>query len=205
MLKNHRRTCSRSVALQLLYAAEITNTSASELLHTNNATMLVDEDHEPVSPDTYALMLLQGIEEHQEEIDTLLNASSQNWALARMPIMDRAILRLAVYEMKFQPDIPLSVSIDEAVELAKQYGGEDESHRFVNGVLGKIALQVQDNATEPASELHTQAEQARGSQGQAQACGSQAPADGELQEQVHEMQAQATRAEKQQAREEGVL
>lgn len=154
MLKNHRRTCSRSVALQLLYAAEITNTSTTNVLQTNNATMLVDEDHEAVSPDAYALTLVQGIEKHQEEIDQLLNASSQNWALGRMPIMDRAILRLAVYEMKFQPDIPLSVSIDEAVELAKQYGGEDESHRFVNGVLGKIALQVQADA-----EKQEQAEQ----------------------------------------------
>ena len=83
------------------------------------------------------------MEEHREEIDDMVDSSSENWAIERMPIMDRSILRIAVYEMMFQEEVPLSVSIDEAVELAKRYGGEDESHRFVNGVLGQIAKRLE--------------------------------------------------------------
>ena len=56
-----------------------------------------------------------------------------------MPVVDRALLRLAVYEIVYVDDVPVSVAINEAVELAKAYGGEDESSRFVNGVLGRIA------------------------------------------------------------------
>lgn len=60
-----------------------------------------------------------------------------------MPVVDRCLLRQTVYEMLFVEDVPISVSINEAVELAKQYGGEDDSHKFVNGVLGKIARQIE--------------------------------------------------------------
>ena len=77
--------------------------------------------------------------EHRDEIDERLVAVSENWAIDRMPVVDRAILRLATYEMLFVDDVPVSVSINEAVELAKAYGGEDDSSRFVNGVLGRIA------------------------------------------------------------------
>ena len=60
-----------------------------------------------------------------------------------MPIMDRSVLRLATYEMLHEDDVPVSVSINEAVDLAKEFGGEDESHRFVNGVLGQIAKRLE--------------------------------------------------------------
>ena len=74
---------------------------------------------------------------------TALTATSENWALARMPIVDRSILRLATYEMMYVDDVPTSVTINEAVELAKDFGGEDESPRFVNGVLGRIARSME--------------------------------------------------------------
>ena len=79
------------------------------------------------------------MQEHQAAIDERLEGASENWALSRMPIVDRSILRLAVYEMFQREDVPVSVSINEAVELAKAFGGEDDSPRFVNGVLGRIA------------------------------------------------------------------
>ena len=83
------------------------------------------------------------MEEHKNEIDDMVDSCSDNWAIGRMPIMDRYILRIAVYEMMFQQELSLSVSIDEAVELAKEFGGEDESHRFVNGVLGQVAKRLE--------------------------------------------------------------
>ncbi len=146
MSRSHHRTWSRRAALQLLYSAEITGQTIADLLQQNNAIVFESEDKEAVSPDEYALVLIRGIEEHQEEIDTMLDSSSDNWSIDRMPIMDRSILRVAVYEMMFQDAIPVSVSIDEAVELAKKYGGEDESHRFVNGVLGQIAKKLEGQA-----------------------------------------------------------
>ena len=69
-----------------------------------------------------------------------------------MPVVDRAILRLAVYEMTYVDEVPVSVTINEAVELAKAYGGEDDSSRFVNGVLGRIAAGIDAEDAEPALE-----------------------------------------------------
>ena len=71
------------------------------------------------------------------EIDTMLNEASEGWKTTRMGKVDLAILRLGVYEMKYDEDIPVKVAINEAVELAKMFGGE-ESSTFVNGVLGKL-------------------------------------------------------------------
>lgn len=92
----------------------------------------------------YALTLVRGIEAHRCAIDDQLVATSENWSLVRMPIVDRSILRLAAYEMMYVDDVPVSVAINEAVELAKDFGGEDESPRFVNGVLGRIAKRLED-------------------------------------------------------------
>ena len=77
---------------------------------------------------------------HVEEIDRLLNDVSKGWKTARMNKVDLTILRLAVYEMKWDDDVPEGVAINEAVELAKRFGG-DSSSSFVNGVLGKVAKQ----------------------------------------------------------------
>lgn len=77
------------------------------------------------------------IVEHVEEIDTAINESTKGWKTTRMGKVDLSIIRLAVYEMKYEEDIPNKVAINEAVELAKQYG-TDESASFVNGVLAKF-------------------------------------------------------------------
>ena len=131
--KRHERTYARKQAIQVLYQAEILDTTASSLL--GNEASFIDG----ARPSQYATRLIGGIEECLAPIDALLEEYSENWTVDRMPTVDRAILRLACYEMAYVEEVPVSVAINEAVDLAKEYGGEDESHRFVNGVLGRIA------------------------------------------------------------------
>lgn len=80
------------------------------------------------------------IADHKDEIDTLINEHASGWKTTRMNKVDLTLLRLAVYEMKWDEDIPEGVAINEAVELAKKFGGDD-SPSFVNGVLGRLARQ----------------------------------------------------------------
>jgi len=79
---------------------------------------------------------------HREAIDQRIDALSQGWPLDRMPVVDRNILRMALTELLYLPDIPVGASIDEAVDLAKEYGTA-ESGRFVNGILGTVARELQ--------------------------------------------------------------
>ena len=130
MAKRHERTHARRCALQVLYTSEIQGAYPSVVA---SSERFLSEDGD--LPD-YAQKLIEGVEAHQIEIDRMLTSTSENWALARMPIVDRSILRLATFEMAYMDDVPVSVTINEAVELAKDFGGEDESPRFVNGVLG---------------------------------------------------------------------
>jgi N utilization substance protein B len=93
----------------------------------------------PTDEDTaYITKKLDGILAHQEEIDAMLDKISEGWKIRRMAGTDRCVLRLAVYEICFDEEIPTGVAINEAVELAKKYGG-DHSASFVNGILAKIA------------------------------------------------------------------
>lgn len=82
----------------------------------------------------HARRLVAGTHSHREEIDALIRSQADNWRLERMPVVDRNILRLAVYEMLYTPEVPKLVVLDEAIELAKSYGS-DQSSRFVNGLL----------------------------------------------------------------------
>ncbi len=97
----------------------------------------------PVAPEElrsafdYACRLVDGVHEHLEAIDGRIRAQADNWRLERMPSVDRNILRLAIYELENQADVPKLVVVDEAVELAKRYGSE-QSGRFVNGLLDGI-------------------------------------------------------------------
>lgn len=155
--RKHERTRDRAFAVQVLYTSELQGESPSKLLDEGRCLVATEMAPEPVSdvaPDEapsefgriregslsdYALGLIRGVQEHQAAIDERIEGASENWALSRMPIVDRSILRLAVYEMTHCDDVPVSVSINEAVELAKDFGGEEDSPRFVNGVLGRIA------------------------------------------------------------------
>ena len=142
--RRHERTAARQSALQVLYTSEIKGTRPSDLL---DSGLVLEDDGKSLSD--YAIGLIEGVDEKMLPIDVRLNSTSENWKLNRMPIVDRCILRLATYEMLFVDEVPVSVAINEAVELAKDFGGEDESPRFVNGVLGRIALQLEEDAKDP--------------------------------------------------------
>jgi N utilization substance protein B len=124
------RRAARERALELAYECEQRGLSAPEVL----ADL-------PIEPDEYAAALVEGIDAHREEIDALIRKYSEHWALERMPVIDRALLRLGTYELAWQPDMPTAVVITEAVELAKAYSTKD-SGRFVNGLLARIADDV---------------------------------------------------------------
>jgi transcription antitermination protein NusB len=128
----HERTRARRQALQILYQADITGEDVSTILSSSTYSV---EDGEP---DDFCRELVTGVGAHLEEIDGIMGEVSENWVVSRMPFVDRNILRLSTYEIYYGDDVPASVAINEAVELAKTYGGEDSS-KFVNGVLGKIA------------------------------------------------------------------
>jgi N utilization substance protein B len=124
------RRAARERALGLSYECEQRNLSGSTLL-----------DGLPVPPDAYAQRLVLGVDEHHEQIDAIIAKFSEHWSLERMPVVDRALLRLGTYELGWLPDVPTAVAITEAVELAKQYSTKD-SGRFVNGLLSRIAAEL---------------------------------------------------------------
>jgi N utilization substance protein B len=95
---------------------------------------------EPQEPEVRVLAdpLVLGVLEHRPELDTQVEACSQNWRLERMAKVDRNILRLGAYELLYRPDVPPKVAINEAIEIARRYGAE-ESSAFINGVLDKVA------------------------------------------------------------------
>jgi transcription antitermination protein NusB len=118
---------ARERALSLCYELDVRGQSVDELL----ADL-------PAPPDAYALVLVRGVDDHREHVDAVLRKYSEHWALERMPVVDRAVLRIGCYELGWEPELPTGVVISEAVELAKQYSTKD-SGRFVNGMLGRIA------------------------------------------------------------------
>lgn len=139
--KQHERTRARRRALQIMYQSEILETTTLELISNNS---LVEEAQ---SLDDYTLSLLKGCSTHASDIDSLIDDASENWSIDRMPLVDKSLIRLAAYEMVYVDDVPISVSINEAVNLAKEFGGDD-SPRFVNGVLGCIATQLEGSTND---------------------------------------------------------
>jgi N utilization substance protein B len=127
------RRKGRELALQLLYQADVTCDPSPAALELALSRL-------PGSDPTkeFARRLARGVLEHRGEIDRILAKSSRNWRLGRMAKVDLNILRIATYEMLHCPDIPLNVSIDEALEVSKRYGSE-ESPPFINGVLDQVA------------------------------------------------------------------
>ena len=121
---------ARERALELLYEADAKSASIDEVL----AAL-------PVEPDAYAVDVVTGVRANAATIDALIARLAPDWPLDRMPAVDRAVLRLGVYELAERPDVPTAVVLDEAVELAKRYSTE-ESGRFVNGVLAAAAREL---------------------------------------------------------------
>ena len=139
-----KRTRGRSQALQLLFTREF---DTDGFVSTPDTTADVMDD---LVVEDYARELYDGVVEHIDEIDATIEAASKNWVISRMPITDRSILRIAVYEILYREDVPVGVSINEAVELAQSFGGEDDSFKFINGLLGRIAKDMPAPASDGA-------------------------------------------------------
>ena len=121
---------ARERALSLLYEAETKDVPPGALI-----------DELPVPPDSFTASLVVGVGDRVEQIDSLIAKHAIGWALDRMPAIDRAVLRMATYELLALPEVPTAVVISEAVELASSYSTE-ESGRFVNGVLSAVATEA---------------------------------------------------------------
>jgi N utilization substance protein B len=124
------RTKARKRAVDVLYEADLRG--ADPLGTLADRVALADP---PVND--YTVELVEGVQAHRARIDEILAAYAEGWSLDRMPDVDRAVLRLGVFELLVRDDVPDAVAIDEAVELAKSLS-TDDSPRFVNGVLGRI-------------------------------------------------------------------
>jgi N utilization substance protein B len=125
------RRAARKRALDVLYEADLRDRPLPEVL----AAHL-----EPDAPDPlpeFALVLVRGVHRHREEIDGLISEHARGWRLPRMPVIDRNVLRMGVFELLHAPEIPRAVAINEAVALAKELS-TDDSGRFVNGLLSRI-------------------------------------------------------------------
>ncbi len=124
------RSKARKRALDVLYEADVRSVDALGTLADRVA--LADP---PVND--YTVVLVEGVQANRPRIDEILGDYAEGWSVSRMPDVDRAVLRLGVYELLWRDDVPDAVAIDEAVELAKTLS-TDESPRFVNGVLGRV-------------------------------------------------------------------
>ena len=134
-----KRTEAREYALQLLYKYDITAEPVTEL------DLFWEEDKEIAPPvNDFALQLVSGAIKHQEQIDKKISGFAANWELKRMAAVDRNVLRLGAFELLYLEDIPAKVSINEAVDLAKKYSGE-EAGKFVNGILDSIKKECGKN------------------------------------------------------------
>ncbi|MBV8236655.1 MAG: transcription antitermination factor NusB [Acidimicrobiia bacterium] len=128
------RRQARELALSLLYEADTKEVAPG--------VVLADF---PIDPDPFAADLVGGVDAHQSEIDDLIRRFAKDWTIERMPVVDRNLLRIGVYELLQRPDVPTPAVISEAVELARRYSTE-ESGRFVNGMLARIAEEVRPEA-----------------------------------------------------------
>jgi transcription antitermination protein NusB len=139
------RRRGRVAALQMLYQWEVGRVPMPEV---RRMYWEMDDQRRQASDRirSFATTLADGTVEHVAEIDPLIEASAEHWRVARMPVMDRLILRLAVYELLYQPDTPPAVVIDEALELAKQFSTPDAT-RFVNGVLDGVRKRLQPDTS----------------------------------------------------------
>jgi transcription antitermination factor NusB len=128
-----KRTKAREYALQILYAIDITKDEPK------NCVERFWEGSDETSEDIkrFAGEIVLGVCNNKKEIDGLISKYATNWQLDRMAVIDRNVLRFATYELLFMEDIPPKVSINEAIDIAKKFGGND-SGKFVNGVLDKI-------------------------------------------------------------------
>jgi transcription antitermination factor NusB len=127
-----RRHQARELALQVLFHMEFSEADPAESFDRISASFSSSR-----ASHAFSRQLVIGVWEQKEKLDAMIRDASQHWRLERMSIVDRNVLRIAVYEVLFLKDIPPKVSIDEAVELGKKFG-TDESGAFINGILDTV-------------------------------------------------------------------
>jgi N utilization substance protein B len=128
---------ARKRAVDLLFEAEARGLTPAEIVDVRTALAAANSEVAPLHP--YTAAAARGVGEHLAHIDDLISSHLQGWTLDRLPAVDRAILRVAVWELLYAEDVPEPVAVDEAVELAKGLS-TDDSPGFVNGVLGQVML-----------------------------------------------------------------
>lgn len=131
-----RRSKSRECALQVLFQLNITKQEAIGALTQFEQHFLPDGE-----PDEFMRHLVFGVLEHRRELDQLIEKYSENWRLDRINVIERNILRMALFELLYCEEIPPKVTINEAIDLGKRYGSED-SGSFINGILDRIQSEV---------------------------------------------------------------
>lgn len=136
------RRKARELSLQVLFQLD---TGAKDQTPEEAFSLFCRSFDAPPEARNYAWELVVGVRQHLNALDAELNQASEHWRLDRMSVVDRNILRLALYEMRHLPDVPLKVSLNEAIDLGKKYGTE-ESGAFINGVLDRIHHQLAGEA-----------------------------------------------------------
>ncbi|MHC5055110.1 MAG: transcription antitermination factor NusB [Planctomycetota bacterium] len=126
------RTLAREAALQYLYEVDVVGVEEAESLDEFLVRQVGRVDARP-----HAARLVAGVLEHRAQIDAELRSAAENWTLERMAVVDRNVLRIGVYELTRDPDVPEKVAINEAIDLARRFSSE-EACAFVNGVLDRI-------------------------------------------------------------------
>jgi N utilization substance protein B len=130
-----KRRKSRELALQVLFQIDVGKLELEEALTSFWSNQVPNIEKEVRE---FATQLVRGTRENLETIDSLISKNAENWTIERIANVDRNILRSAIYEILYRPEIPTKVTINEAIELAKKYSSV-ESYQFVNGILDKIA------------------------------------------------------------------
>ena len=128
-----KRHQARELALKVLFQLEGADDEAEEVLRYHASEGAVPDD-----VTNFARQLVQGVIANRERLDTILSETSEHWRLEQMAKVDRIILRIAIYEIAIDRKVPTKAAINESIELAKTFSGE-EAGRFVNGVLGRVA------------------------------------------------------------------
>jgi len=135
----HHRRKAREIALQVLYALDVLEINAKEGMELFWNNFNAPEEARP-----FASTLIEGAWDNSKQIDELISTCSENWTISRMSIVDKNILRMAVYELLHFPDIPPKVTLNEAIDLGKMYGSEN-SGSFINGILDAIYIKLHMN------------------------------------------------------------
>lgn len=134
----HHRRKAREIALQVLYELDVLGIDVKEGME-----LFWNHFDAPEEVRPFASMLIEGAWKNSQQIDDLISTCSENWTISRMSIVDKSILRMAVYELLNFPDIPPKVTLNEAIDLGKMYGTEN-SGSFINGILDAIYFKLHE-------------------------------------------------------------